>query len=155
MVCVAVTDGTNTELLSLVREDQNNMGDSDDSKGPIGQLCEIGIDVEDLDRSAKFWSALLGLPGGGQRRGQYHNLGRQGSGPRVYLQKVPEKKTAKNRMHMDIAVVDVDTAAAQVEALGGKKLQEFDEYGQRGIVMADPDGNEFCLVSVAVDMENS
>ena len=131
------------------------MSNSDDSKTPIGRLDEIGIDVEDLDRSAKFWSALLGLPGGGQRRGQYHNLGRQGSGPRVYLQKVPEKKTAKNRMHMDIAVVDVDTAAAQVEALGGKKLQEFDEYGQRGIVMADPDGNEFCLVSVAVDMENS
>ena len=49
---------------------------------------------------------------------------------------------------MDIAASDVDTASAQVEALGGKKLQVFAEYGQRWIVMADPDGNEFCLVSV-------
>ena len=121
------------------------MSNSDVSKSPIGRLDEIGIDVEDLDRSARFWSALIGSTGG-ERRGQYHNLGRQGGGPRVYLQRVPEKKTAKNRMHMDIAVEDIDTASAQVEALGGRRLRVVEEYGKRLIVMADPDGNEFCLV---------
>jgi catechol 2,3-dioxygenase-like lactoylglutathione lyase family enzyme len=120
------------------------MSNSDVSKTPIGRLHDIAIDVEDLDRSARFWSALLGLTGG-QRRGNYHDLGLLDGGLRVYLQKVPEKKTAKNRMHLDFAAEDIDAACAQVEALGGQKLQAFDKYGQQWIVMADPDGNEFCL----------
>ncbi len=62
----------------------------------------------------------------------------------------PEKKTAKNRMHLAVAVEDVDAASARVEALGGMKLQEIEESGARWIVMADPDGNEFCLVSKAI-----
>ncbi len=64
----------------------------------------------------------------------------------VYLQKVPEKKTAKTRVHLDIRVKDVDIALARVEALGGRKLQAVEEEGSRWIVVADPDGNEFCLV---------
>jgi predicted enzyme related to lactoylglutathione lyase len=44
-------------------------------------------------------------------------------------------------------VEDVDAASARVEALGGMKLQEIEESGARWIVMADPDGNEFCLIS--------
>ncbi len=52
-------------------------------------------------------------------------------------------------MHLDIAVEDVDAASARVEALGGMKLQEIEESGARWIVMADPDGNEFCLVRKA------
>lgn len=69
----------------------------------------------------------------------------KGGSPKVYLQKVPEKKMAKSRMHIDISVEDVDAASAQVEALGGRKLQVVEEFGIRWIVMADPDGNEFCL----------
>jgi len=52
-------------------------------------------------------------------------------------------------MHLDVAVEDADAASARVEALGGMKLQEIEESGARWIVMADPDGNEFCLVSKA------
>jgi predicted enzyme related to lactoylglutathione lyase len=52
-------------------------------------------------------------------------------------------------MHLDVAVEDVDAASARVEALGGMKLQEIEESGARWIVMADPDGNEFCLVRKA------
>ncbi len=112
--------------------------------GPVGQLFQIGIDVEDLDRSAQFWSAVLGL-NVGKRTGEYLIFEQQGGSPIVYLQKVPEKKMAKSRMHIDISVEDVDAASAQVEALGGRKLQVVEEFGIRWIVMADPDGNEFCL----------
>ena len=122
------------------------MTSPDANEGPVGELSEIGIDVEDLDRSARFWSAVLGMKVT-SRTGQYLNFEQQGSGPTVYLQKVPEKKTAKSRMHIDISVEDVDDALAQVESLGGTNLQVDEELGIiRWIVMADPDGNEFCLV---------
>ena len=113
---------------------------------PAGRLYEIGVDVGDLDRAAQFWSSVLGLKVA-NRESQYVNFERQGDWPRVYLQKVPEKKTAKNRLHIDIAVKDVDAAATWVEELGGSKLQTVEERGTRWTVMADLDGNEFCLVT--------
>jgi predicted enzyme related to lactoylglutathione lyase len=124
------------------------MSKSDTNEGPVGELFEIVIDVADLDRSAHFWSEVLGLKVA-HRWDQYVGFERQNSGLIVCLQKVTEKKASKNRMHMDLAVKDVDTASARVEALGGKKLQEIEESGIRWIVMADPDGNEFCLICKA------
>jgi predicted enzyme related to lactoylglutathione lyase len=69
-------------------------------------------------------------------------------GPTLAFQRVPESKALKNRLHLDISVDDVDSATAQVEALGGRRApsEDFTEYGSRWRVMSDPDGNEFCLV---------
>ena len=64
----------------------------------------------------------------GNRTGEYLIFEQQGESPIGYLQKVPEKKTAKSRMHIDISVEDVDAASAQVEALGGRKLQVVEEF---------------------------
>jgi predicted enzyme related to lactoylglutathione lyase len=124
------------------------MSKSDTNEGPVGELFEIVIDVDDLDRSAHFWSEVLGLKVA-RRWGQYLGFERQEGGLIVCLQRVPEKKTSKNRLHLDVAVEDVDAASARVEALGGRKLQEIEESGIRWIVMADPDGNEFCLICKA------
>jgi predicted enzyme related to lactoylglutathione lyase len=124
------------------------MNNSGANKWRAGKLYQIVIDVDDLDRSAHFWSAVLGLKVA-KRQGHYLNFERQARGPIICLQKVPEKKTCKNRMHLDIAVEDVDAASSQIVTLGGRKLQEIEESGTRWIVMADPDGNEFCLVSKA------
>ena len=121
------------------------MSKSDINAGPVGELFQIVLDVEDLDRSAHFWSVVLGIKVAG-RWGQYLGFERLESGLIVCLQRVTEKKTSKNRMHLDVAVEDVDTASARVEALGGRKLQKIEESGFRWIVMADPDGNEFCLI---------
>ena len=66
----------------------------------------------------------------------------------VYLQQVPEKKTAKTRVHFDLTVSDVLAAVPRVQALGARLLNE--EYGEPtdGLaVFADPDGNEFCLLN--------
>ena len=124
------------------------MSKSDTNEAPVGELFEIVIDVADLDRSAHFWSEVLGVKEAG-RWGQYLAFERLKSGLIVCLQKVTEKKTSKNRMHLDVAVEDADTASARVEALGGRKLQEIEESGVRWAVMADPDGNEFCLIRKA------
>ena len=114
-------------------------------EGPIGTLALIGIDVEDLDRSDQFWSVVLDLKVA-ERDGPYIFYEKQEGGPIIYLQKVPEKKTSKTRVHLDIGVKDVYLALERVEALGGRKLAVVEESGIRWVVVADLDGNEFCLV---------
>jgi len=77
--------------------------------------------------------------------------------PRFFFQKVPEPKTAKNRMHLDLNVSDtrcvgqeeghrrVDTEAQRLVGLGATHIRVADERGEYWTVMADPEGNEFCI----------
>ncbi|HSL59046.1 MAG TPA: VOC family protein [Acidimicrobiales bacterium] len=70
-----------------------------------------------------------------------------GAGPRVFFLKVPEGKTAKNRVHLDVHV-DPDRLrerAGELAALGAVVVGEFDEPEGRWITLLDPEGNEFCL----------
>jgi hypothetical protein len=81
-----------------------------------------------------------------------------GEGPRMYFQRVPEPKTAKNRLHLDVVNVprasdgtkdwgQLRAAAARLVARGAVVEREFDEAAQgQWIVMNDPEGNEFCVV---------
>jgi predicted enzyme related to lactoylglutathione lyase len=66
----------------------------------------------------------------------------------VCFQRVPEAKSGKNRMHFDLGVDDVDLATARIEALGGARADhdDFHEHGYSWRLMADPEGNEFCLI---------
>jgi hypothetical protein len=78
-----------------------------------------------------------------------------GDGPRIFFQRVPEGKTAKNRVHLDVRSapgLDADARRARlaeecerVMGLGATKLYELEERGAFWITMADPEGNEFCL----------
>ncbi len=71
----------------------------------------------------------------------------EGAGPRVFFLKVPEGKTAKNRVHLDVRVgADVMHARADaLVALGAAVVGEFDEPEGHWIAMLDPEGNEFCI----------
>ena len=112
---------------------------------PVGTLFGICIDVQDLDRSAEFWTAFLGLKVG-RRHGNYQEFERRNNEPMILLQKVPEKKSSKTRVHLDVEVTDMEASAVRAEALGATRVQAFDEGGFRVVVMEDPDRNEFCLV---------
>ena len=71
----------------------------------------------------------------------------EGGRPRWYLQRVPEEKAVKNRMHVDLHV-GPDAADAVVEhllGLGATKLYDGQQGPQRWVTMADPEGNEFCV----------
>lgn len=80
-----------------------------------------------------------------------------GEGPRFYFQKVPEGKTAKNRMHLDLnatpgrhaTVAEVDAEAERIVALGATVVTRYDRswgpYPEFHYVMQDPEGNEFCI----------
>jgi hypothetical protein len=78
-----------------------------------------------------------------------------GAGPRIYFQRVPEGKTAKNRVHLDVRAapgLEADARRARLKQqaerlveLGGTRLYELEERGQFWITMQDPEGSEFCL----------
>lgn len=118
--------------------------------GAIGRLDTVCIDVSDLERAAVFWGTLLGLQPG-KPRGQYLRLGKFTSNTWLLLQRVPETKIVKNRIHLDIDVTDIEEATRQVVALGGVALEDRDDGQGPFSVMADPDGNEFCLISTLVE----
>lgn len=119
---------------------------------PVGQLGWIQIDSTDPLSLAKFWGAVLGLQVDDDYLGdppQYVGLmATNPDHPQVNFQRVPEPKTVKNRLHFDLRVDDVDEATARIEGLGGIRLHSEDvhEYGYSWRVMADPEGNEFCLI---------
>ena len=111
----------------------------------VGRLRRFVVDVNDLAVGERFWSAVTGLPV------EFSGLGSIETGS-VLLQLVPERKTAlKNRAHLDIGVDDVPGAVAEVVALGGSVVRSpgvFPEHAPEveWAVVADPFGNEFCLV---------
>jgi predicted enzyme related to lactoylglutathione lyase len=124
---------------------------SPDTHAPIAKLGWILTDCHDPERLAAFWGELLGVDvedrlGSGP---QYVNLApATAAGPRICFQRVPEPKITKNRIHLDLAVQDVDAAALRVEELGGSRVphSDYHEDGYSWRLMADPEGNEFCLI---------
>lgn len=112
---------------------------------PVGTLHAIVLDVNDLERCAGFWSEVLGKKISFQTD-KYCRMGGSDDTPSLLLQKVPELHENKNRAHIDLDVINLEAAVQRVLDLGGTRLEEISEYGIRWAVMADPDGNEFCLV---------
>ncbi|CAL9557258.1 VOC family protein [Streptomyces sp. enrichment culture] len=70
-----------------------------------------------------------------------------GLGRRLLFQRVPEAKTGKNRVHLDVHSTDGGREAevARLEALGASVVRRVKEQGGEWAVMADPEGNEFCV----------
>src|SRR5918994_138729 len=65
--------------------------------------------------------------------------------PTWMFAKVPEPKTAKNRMHLDLVSPDPEAEVARLIELGATRVADMNEYGYTWTVMADPEGNEFCM----------
>ena len=104
----------------------------------------IALDVNYLEIEAAFWGAMLGEePGPVRSGGGWLTVGELPGGGWLILQKVPEKKTAKIRMHLDLIVANVDEAITEITELGGKQISEPRRGG--GVTMTDPEGNEFCI----------
>jgi len=108
-------------------------------------VSSVMLDCNDLKREVAFWAELLGLSKTMRFPG-YVWLGNLGTGgPRLAFQKVPEPKTTKNRMHLDLEVADPEALIARVVALGGSRLEDHEMSGFHWTVVADPEGNEFCV----------
>ncbi|MDT9690617.1 VOC family protein [Streptomyces sp. P9(2023)] len=77
----------------------------------------------------------------------YEEKSGAGLGRRILFQRVPEEKTVKNRLHMDLhpGPDARDAEVARLESLGASALRRVSEHGSTWVVMADPEGNEFCV----------
>ncbi|HEX6196654.1 MAG TPA: VOC family protein [Jiangellaceae bacterium] len=107
----------------------------------------VVLDCADADALADFWSSALGF-----RRGRFHPpyvrlVDPSERWPNLLLQQVPEPKSGKNRMHLDIQVADVDPEVERLTALGATVVSPaHDDEGFLTAILADPQGNEFCVI---------
>ncbi|MFF3265135.1 VOC family protein [Streptomyces sp. NPDC002932] len=106
------------------------------------QINALIVDATDPELLAAFWSELLGRPVVA-RMGPYVWLRRE-NGLGLGFQRTGEPKSVKNRMHFDITSPNPPAAQQRIEALGGRRLEEYASGGF--LVMADPEGNEFCVI---------
>jgi predicted enzyme related to lactoylglutathione lyase len=105
------------------------------------------FDCADPERLAGFWAGVLGV-GIAQREPTWVALERGSFGARLAFQPVPESKVVKNRVHIDLLVVDLPGATAEAvtsgaTTVGGVVAEANGSYQ----VLLDPEGNEFCLVT--------
>ncbi len=136
---------------------------------------QVTFDARDPDALARFWAEALGyvlqpVPDGfeswedflrqsGVPEERWNDASAivdpEGVRPRMYFQRVPEPKAAKNRVHLDLnvsagldreaGVRRVREEADRIERLGAARVREFEQRDEFWIVMQDPEGNEFCL----------
>jgi predicted enzyme related to lactoylglutathione lyase len=66
----------------------------------------------------------------------------------ILLQRVPDEKRDKNRLHLDLRTPELESEVRRVQGLGAVLLtqQPLEEFGWRWHILADPDGNEFCVI---------
>ena len=105
------------------------------------------LDCADPDTLAAFWSSAIGYAVLGGAGSYVLLVDEAGQQPKLLLQRVAEPKSGKNRMHVDIETPTVDAEVARLEALGARRIepQAIEEHGTRWVLMADPEGNEFCV----------
>ena len=117
---------------------------------------EVGPDEDPIEAWMEVLEAA-GVPED-QRDAASAIIDPEGTRPRVFFQKVPEPKTAKNRVHLDVRAAPglegdermavLESECDRVVALGGTRVQRFEPAPPMSagfIVMQDPEGNEFCL----------
>lgn len=120
---------------------------SRDGGSMTNRWSAITVDCIDPRRVARFWSALLGRAEGPSEAGWAYLGERADVLPRLVFQPVPEPKRGKSRIHLDVSVDDIAAGMEEVTLLGGSFTGERHDYDAGVVVvMADPEGNEFCLV---------
>ena len=107
---------------------------------------EIVFDCADPAALVRFWAGLLG--GAPVDRSPDWSYVDPPEFVRLAFQRVPEGKTVKNRVHLDLEVTDPERAATEAEPAGAVRFGGLvtDEQGSFQ-VMRDPEGNEFCFVT--------
>jgi hypothetical protein len=104
---------------------------------PLATYKDLCIDAVDADVAARFWGGMLGLTPGPHRDGIWWLDDESGQAV-AWVNPVPEPKTVKNRMHIDVNAESLEAALAAGASV-------VDDESFRWTVMRDPDGQEFCI----------
>jgi predicted enzyme related to lactoylglutathione lyase len=109
---------------------------------------DIGVtfDCANPRALAAFWAHALGYVEEGSDAEYAAIIDAAGHRPRILFMSVPESKSVKNRVHLDLHVADMNATVDRLIVLGAKRVEiHEDEDGDVWTVMADPEGNEFCV----------
>jgi predicted enzyme related to lactoylglutathione lyase len=115
------------------------------------RVGSIVIRVDDLQRQAAFWEAVLDYE---RRTGDDDDFillrPRDGVGPNVSLDAVPAKVQVPPRIHLDLYTEDQTGEVARLKGLGATEIH-WDKRPPDAdyVIMADPEGNRFCVVDIA------
>jgi predicted enzyme related to lactoylglutathione lyase len=108
-------------------------------------LFSVTFDAADPPRLAEFWAQVTGYSVKFADEKIAQITGDGSVGPMFMFLKVPESKTAKNRMHVDLGTADLDADVDRVIALGADLVGRHEQYGVTWATLRDPEGNEFCI----------
>ncbi len=113
---------------------------------PAARVLSVVINAENHDLLVDFWRQLLDVEVARSQAPYFTWLKPQNEGGvSVAIQAVPDPTPGRNRLHLDTFVDDLDAAVARIEELGGSFLEDHEIGGFAWKVMADPEGNEFCI----------
>jgi predicted enzyme related to lactoylglutathione lyase len=109
----------------------------------------ISFDARDAQLAATFWAAALGrdVADGADSDNAAVSADPAIPGSRIGFHRVPEGKTVKNRMHLDLTTADFDAEVGRLTALGATKLNEVKKGSAHWATLADPEGNEFDVIA--------
>ena len=109
----------------------------------------LSIDCADPSTLAAFWSEVLGRPviPGADTENAAIDATNPTSGPRLAFHKVPEPKTVKNRLHLDLRADQFEAESKRLIGLGATPIRDVEQPTARWTTFADPEGNEFDLVA--------
>lgn len=113
------------------------------------RVGNVTFDCDDALVVGRFWSEALGRPldeGGDEGFASIGGADPARVEPAWYFEKVPERKTAKNRVHLDLFDPD-PSAVERLTALGATVVAEHEMAGHGWTVLQDPEGNEFCVAA--------
>ncbi|MFD7547292.1 VOC family protein [Streptomyces sp. NPDC059578] len=121
------------------------------------RFTELTVDCHDPERLAAFWCAVLDFQvidrsahkvEIGSWEPTIEEVRARQMPPTVQFIRVPEGKDAKNRLHLDVSPIDSSTAdeVARLLELGATEVDVNQGPGRSWVVMADPEGNEFCVL---------
>ena len=109
------------------------------------RIHAVTTDCHDAPALARFWAAALGGTANDSGNGYIAVEGVPGLGASVMFQPVPDERPLKNSMHIDLTTEDLDAELARLRGLGATVVAERSDSLYHWWVLADPEGNLFCL----------
>jgi catechol 2,3-dioxygenase-like lactoylglutathione lyase family enzyme len=111
----------------------------------IPTVRSVVINTPDEERLAAFWAELLGVEVAHSTEGFLWLKPQRPGAFSIAFQRVANPTEGRRRLHLDTSVSDLEAATARIIAIGGSHIEDHEIPGFAWRVMADPDGNEFCI----------
>ena len=111
------------------------------------KVRSVVINTSDEVALAKFWTELLGVEIAREVPGFIWTKPQRSGGYSIAFQRVAAPTPGRRRLHLDTSVKDVEAASKRIIELGGSRVEDHEVPGFSWRVMADPDGNEFCIAA--------